>query len=83
MKVRLTTSNPYLKEFYNVEEGTVLKVIDVVHRKRWNKKDGKWLEKLYVVQVREHWPSNYHLQLKEIYLTEKECVPTTFKLDKI
>lgn len=83
MKVRLIISTPFFKEFYKIEEGTVLKVLNIVHRRRRNKKQGKWLEKLYVVQVREHYMSNHHLQLKEIYLTEKECVQTTFKLSEI
>lgn len=89
MKVRLTTSTPFLKEFYNLEEGIVLKVLKIVHRKRhsiklkkWKKK-WRWLEKLYVVQVRNHYPDNFQNKLQSIYLTENECMPTTFKLDKI
>lgn len=89
MKVRLTISTPFLKEFYNIEEGTVLKVLNIVYRKRrsiklkrWKKK-WRWIEKQYVVQVRNHYPDNFHNQLREIFLTEDECIPTTFKLDKI
>lgn len=82
-KVRLTISDPFLKEFYNIEEGTVLKVIRKVKMKSHGncKIKKEWIR--YTVRARNHYPDNFHMQLCDIWLDDSECVPTNFKLSKI
>lgn len=62
-KVRLIVSTPFLKEWYNIEEGTVLKVIQKINMKSHGncKVKREWIR--YRVEVREHYPHNYHMQL--------------------
>jgi hypothetical protein len=68
-KVRLTITDNFLKSMYGIEEGSVLLVLRTVQNKGKIK---------YQVRVPKFGDSpEYH-----IWLNDKECSLTTFKLDK-
>lgn len=83
MKVVVTKKCKYLKEFWNVEVGSVLKVTEKIFRKSHGncKVYKEWYE--YRVQVRNHADTNVKGQLTQIYLHQDECYQTSFKADKI